>query len=343
MLVANLVGTGCSPGPHLEHDAVGVESIRDHEARKHPRTELEGFAFLKSGEPRPAYRIGPLDRVSVVVVGRPDLGSQGVRIGEGENPVTTIMEDGTCYLPRLGRFEVNGFTAENLRIVVRDLYGDVSSKITDPEVVVDIISTRSSGVFMDGEVGKPGMAYFNDAHLTLGEMVSAAGGLTPSADPRNATLIRGGKKYPLDYRGAQEGRNNLDALILENGDHVYFPSIQDQKVYVFGEVIQQGEFAIPAKGLTMLEALAMAKGPDPVRAKTSSLYLLRPENTDTTVYQLKFGELLESSDVMLQSGDRVYVPTTPLTNFARTFSQLLPFITFATTVFLITYGIQTNE
>jgi hypothetical protein len=61
------------------------------------------------------------------------------------------------------------------------------------------------------------------------------------------------------------------------------------------------------------------------------------------VYQLKFGELLESSDVMLQSGDRVYVPTTPLTNFARTFSQLLPFITFATTVFLITYGIQTNE
>ncbi len=343
MLVGNLVGAGCSPGPHLKHDASGVESIREREAETRPRIDQKGFAFLRSDQPRPGYRIGPLDRVSVIVVGRPDLGSQGARVGYGENPLTLIAEDGTCYLPRLGRFKASGFTAEDLRVVVRDLYGDVSYKITDPEVVVDVILTRSSGVFMDGEVGKPGLTYFNDAHLTLEEMVSAAGGLTASADARNATLIRRGKEYPLDYRGAQQGRNNLPTLILEDGDRVYFPSIQDQKVYVFGEVLQQGEFSIPAKGLTLLEALGMAKGPDPTRAKTSSLYLLRPENADTTVYQLEFAELLESSDVMLRSGDRLYVPTTPLTNFARTFAQLLPFLTFATTVFLITYGLQTNE
>jgi len=342
VMTAGLIGAGCTPHPTFKYDAVGVESIRA-DATKTPPVDMTGLAFLRPGENRPAYRLGPLDQVSIQVVGRPDLGSQTVLNEEGGLAVTEIAPDGNCYLPGLGRFQAAGLTAETLRITVRDLYGDVSSGIRDPEVVVYVVVTRSSSVFMDGEVVRPGKTFFRDSRLTLGEMVAAAGGLKPTADARRAELVRGGKVYPLDYWGAQQGRNNLDALILQDGDHVFFPTIEEQKVYVFGEVKEQGEFAIPVTGLSLLDALALAKGPDPITASTRNLFLMRPESADTTVYKLHLGELLEKSDVQLGAGDRLYVPSTGLANFERTFRQMLPFFTLSTTLFLIIYGIERNS
>lgn len=101
---------------------------------------------------------------------------------------------------------------------------------------------------------------------------------------------------------------------------------RSRNVYVFGEVVRQGAHPIPQQGMSILDALAAAGGPEPMTAKTDALYLLRlpaEGEAKATVYQLELAEVLGRPDLRMAAGDRLFVPPNSLAKFERTWKQFV--------------------
>jgi len=324
------LGLGCVRAPKLSPDVVGISRLPSW------KPELSGpslpsvttLAALPaagpSGEPvvRPAYTVGPLDQLVITVWGRKDLGSQ-VPIGlNGELHGSTVREDGTVILPFLEPLQVRGKTIEEIRGLVGSRYAKLVEK---PQVDVKLQECASRGVQVNGEVARPGRYYLCADRLTVGEVLSAAGSPTLSADLTRGTLERGGTAYRLDAspKGVAEGSTDV---LLEENDTVYFPRLDERVVYVLGEVVRQGTYPIPKQGLTLLDALGKAYGPDNVNYNVGGIYLIRkvPQG-NLVVCKLKMAEILQAPDIYLTSGDRVFVATSGLTRWDRFWRKFLPF------------------
>jgi polysaccharide biosynthesis/export protein len=333
--VALIALGGCAAGLHMHPDIEGpsallaaadrqsAEAVTDTAVAALPRTPLQA--------PRPPYRIGPLDELTLVVTGRPDLGSQVPQPG-GDRRISPVAADGAITLALLGRVQVAGQTPAEARAAVQAQYAKL---VTSPQVEIEMVVFRSQGVFIEGEVERPGRLFLSEEVLTLGEALAAAGGLTASADGRHAVLERAGRLYPLDLQRTRQGPGDLDRILLRAEDRIFIPTIQDRIVYVFGEVGKQGSVPVPARGLTILEALAQSQGPSVETAESRRLYLVRPVGRDSTVCRLDLADLVQGQDVPMLAGDRLYVAPTRIATWGRALRFTLPWVYLASTAFLI--------
>ncbi len=380
-----------------------------------------GLAALAADAPRPAYRIGPLDAISIEVWGREDLGSQLPLPTRPDLPITLVEPDGAIHLPFVGHVDVAGLTVAEARDLLDERYSD---EVTDPRVLVQVVEARSRPVQVAGEVGRrgtvllddavltlgetldaaggttdraaktgflargearfafdveavakgeseadvllqagdsvfvptlaastplvsvalaaarsqsvvlsgefnnPGVFHLNEDARTLGEVFTAAGGLTEKADTRNGVLTRNGERFPLDYRAAQEGLSDAHDLALEAGDRIFFGSSEDRLVHVIGEVRLQGAVPIPPKGLTLLEAILATGGTNPITADTEELYLVRSyPDAEAVICVFSLEELVTLQDSAAMPGDTIYVSQSWLAAWDRFWRQLLPFVT----------------
>ena len=151
-------------------------------------------------------------------------------------------------------------------------------------------------------------------------------------DILHGVLVRGGKRYIINYQHAQEGTNDLQNILLQAGDRIFFPSRNSGVFYVFGEVNVQGSFPIPPNGITLLQSLAMAKGPSMTSANMESIYLIRTNEKIPQVYKLTLGEIMAHKDFPIAPGDRLFVSATGIVDFERTMRAILP--VFGTTYIL---------
>lgn len=330
-----LAVSGCAVGLHLHADVEGPASLiaADRRAGFESATDTAAAALPRASTygARPAYRIGPLDEITLLVSGRPDLGSQLPQAGS-DRRVSPVAADGAITLPLLGRVTVAGQTPLQVRAAVQAQYARL---VTAPEVEVQMATFRSQGVQLEGEVAHPGRYFLSEQVLTVGELIAAAGGLTGAADSRHAVLEREGRIIALDLHGSLVGAGDLDRVLLRADDRIYVPTIQDRIVYVFGEVGRQGSVSMPARGLSILEALARSEGPNPETAENRRIYLVRPVGRDSTVCRLDLADLVNGQDVPMLAGDRLYVPPTRLASWGRTFRYLLPYLYLASTGFLV--------
>lgn len=402
----------------LHADALGLA------AEEAPRVDLAeaGLATLDADEARPPYRIGPLDRLSIQVWGREDLGSQ--LTDERGRAFSVVEVDGAVALPFLGRFEVAGLSTAELAARLEAAYADAA--VERPQVLVHVLEHRAAPVSVVGAFAQPGLLHLADDLLTLAELVDAAGGATAEADGERLELVRGGvrhrvdlrdvlagrddaarvrlergdavvlptlaegaphvavrvassathtvllegafagpgvfpltqeartlgevitaagglsanadtsagvlargsARYAVDYRGIQLGNEEgLDA-VLQPGDRLYFPSIEERRVYVTGEVLRPGAVLVPPEGLSLHDALMARGGPDRVSADVEELYLVRPDpeaQTAPLVCVFTFAELMAMPETPVFPGDTVYTPPTWLAQWDRFWTQLLPF------------------
>src|SRR5690606_9876313 len=143
---------------------------------------------------------------------------------------------------------------------------------TSFQVDGSITKFRSKPVFLDGAVSKPGMIYLSNEVRTLGEAIASSGtAFADAAELKKAVLIRADRRYAIDYERAQAGSNDASHIELQPGDRIYFPSRETGHYYVLGEVLTPGAFVIPAKGITLMQALALARGPSMITADMESI------------------------------------------------------------------------
>lgn len=124
---------------------------------------------------RPAL-IGPLDTIQVEIVNLPDFSRE-----------MQVDASGRIAMPLAGTFDARGKTAEELaraiEVVLRTRY------VRDPEVVVNIKSSVSQVVTIDGQVVEPGL-YPVTNQMTLLRVIASAKGLTEFAREEEVVILR---------------------------------------------------------------------------------------------------------------------------------------------------------
>lgn len=262
------------------------------------------------------YQIGPGDVLNIVVWGQPELA-----IANGYN----VSPAGLIQFPYVGNLKLGGLTEYEARDL---LITRLAKYFKKPQVTVHIQSYRAGSVYVDGEVGTPGLQAVNDVPMTLPEAIGRAGGFTATADRSAVAISRNGSTTAINLQQLTALGINPSSILLGSGDLVRVLSRDESKVYVMGEVTRSLAQPLRNGRLTLNEALGEAGGVSPLSGDPRQIYVVRsvpdgqPEiyhldARSPAAYALAEGFELKSRDV-------VYVDPAPLVRWNRVLSLILP-------------------
>ncbi|WP_036166052.1 polysaccharide biosynthesis/export family protein [Massilia sp. 9096] len=350
LLALVLVLAGCAPAIHFrDQDKAGAdqpapptELINDKliaaERQEHKDQSNQDLDKLLVPNP-PPYTIGSGDVLSIVVWDHPelaggmaasptaDLASTAMNANAGANagaPGFVVDHLGRIQFPLAGLLPVEGLTEEQART---QLSTKLAKYLANPNVTLRVQAYRSKRVYLDGEVKSPGLQAINDIPMTLVEAINRAGGLLPTADQSRILLERGQQRYRVNLRELVLKNINPGLVMLSPGDVVRIPSRDETKVFVSGEVITPKALTMHDGRLTLNEALGESGGISPLSGDARQVYVVRKTAERTRVFQLDArvaGSLAMAEAFELQPKDIVYVAATPLANWNRNLSLLIP-------------------
>ena len=134
------------------------------------------------------YYLGPLDQLSIDVVGVPELNQRDIQVDAS----------GRINFPIVGAIEVAGKTPIEAANMIEQ--GLRAHYFRNPQVAVNLKNTVSQTVTVEGEVTEPGI-YPVIGHMSLLRAVASAKGTSEYAKLDDVVLLRtvNGKKYAALY------------------------------------------------------------------------------------------------------------------------------------------------
>ncbi len=269
-----------------------------------------------SGDARTEYHLGPGDRFSFIVRGRPDISLTSV----------TVSPDGEVALPLVGILNVSNRT---LRDITAEARGVMEKYFENPDVTLVMQEFKNNKVFVLGRVVNPGAVSF-DGQGTLLEALSLAGGLPADTQKSFLTrcmVVRGGKMVLWIDLDALLDKGNLALNTrLQNGDFIYIPQSDDQVAYVLGAVNAPGLLLLRSE-MTLLDAV-MHSGGLAMGANPKHVFLVRNAGNKGVVQDVNFQEIYQHGDFrhnyVLRDGDIVFVTPSTMGKFNYFMTQLLP-------------------
>jgi len=253
--------------------------------------------------PAPAadYLLGPQDVLDISVFGETDL-----------TRTVTVRPDGKITFPLIGELLVAGLTAPQ---VAEKLALALKPYLKTPRVSVTVSTVRPDMarqfVYLVGQVVSPG-AYEMKTGWTVVEAVAQAGGLTPKASLRKASLIRRGTNVtiPLDLERIVLRGDQAANVLLQGGDVILVPEFLN-RVLVWGTVRNPGAFDL-TEGARVLDAILAAGGPI-VKAATDAVSVVRqtPDGKRVVAATVNVDKILKgdaAQNILLQHADIVFVP-----------------------------------
>lgn len=315
--------------------AITPRLVRQEKALREQQVAEDITALL---QPAQVYRIEAGDVLHIVVWDHPELsasmlpagvpGAVGLA-GVAVSPMQPqsgfeIDQQGMLDFPYAGKLKLAGLTTvEAHEQVVRSL----SRYLKNPKVTMRVLTYRSKRVYVDGEVKQPGVQAINDLPMTLTEAINRAGGVTPMADQSRIMVSREGKTYQINIPQLVQRSVNPSSIMLASGDVVRVLSRDETKIFISGEVTSPRALPMRNGRLTLTEALGEAGGINPVTGDARQVYVVRRNSQSSVVYQLDAnapGALAMAEGFELNPRDVVYVAATPLTNWNRTISAMIP-------------------
>ena len=151
-------------------------------------------------------------------------------------------------------------------------------------------------------------------------------------------MVRDRTIVPVDfYKLLKEGDMSQN-VVMQGGDKIYIADPSASTIMVLGEVGKERLVEMPDGFMTIRQALAAAGG-IPFTGNRSYIQVIRGAIMNPKIYTLSWDHVihLPSDSLLLIPGDIVYVAATPITEWNRFMSQLLP--TFVN-LDLITRGIK---
>ncbi len=213
-----------------------------------------------------------------------------------------IRIDGSFYHPVVGEIKAQGKTVAQL---TREFKRLLARELKHPTFKLGLSGLADTEVAVLGEVKSQGK-YKVAPGATVLDVVAKAGGLSPTADPRAAVLIRGGKRLAVSLMPPADGTN--DSLVrVRPGDILYvYPGV---RVSVNGEVFNPGVFAVSRDDPTPEEAVYRAGGGKPTAA-LNRVQLIRPTLAKPIILDLTPGKPhnLPEPARRLRDGDVLMIP-----------------------------------
>jgi polysaccharide export outer membrane protein len=239
-------------------------------------------------------KLGAGDLVDVNVYNVPELSTKA-RVSNG----------GDIYLPLIDYVHVDGLTQEEAQALIEKRYED-GGFVRNPHVTIFVDDPASQGVTVIGEVTKPGI-YPDIADHKLYELISEAGGFTPAAS-RKITILRPDQKEPIRVELPRNlGDDPSSNVEINPGDTITVP--RAPVIYVVGDVGKPSGFLVDNGTLSVLQALALAGGPNHT-AKLGAARIIRKGPNGMTDVKIEIKKMLEakSPDMTLQADDILFIP-----------------------------------
>ena len=281
------------------------------------------------------YLIGPGDVLNLNLYGAPEFSGR-----------YNVLNDGYVNLPIIGNVKLLNMSLEEANKFLEKKY---SNDLLMPSLHLDLLDLRPFNISVIGEVAKPGSYVIYDIENilfpTVVDAIQKAGGIKPSADLENVSVIRNFKNKGISSKII--ANVNLLAL-LEEGDQSQNISLnhgdiikinksnnltEEQyklakanlspskiQVSVVGEVYKPGDLII-SSGSSMVEALMRAGGPIKWQANFQNIQFIRESsNGSVTVKKYKLDlskEIAKSNNPILRDGDIINVKTNQLKNLSK--------------------------
>lgn len=330
--------SGSADGKQPEIQLITARLVKtERDARERRVSEDIGLLM----QPAQPYRIEAGDVLQIVVWDHPELsasmlpavpiagGAGGAGAGIAGSPLQPssgfeVDQEGMLEFPYAGRLKVSGMTSSEIHALLTQR---LARYLKQPKLTVRVLNYRSKRVYVDGEVKAPGVQPINDITMTLTEAINRAGGLNPTADQSRIMVSRNGRTFQVNLPQLVQRGANPAAIVLAHGDVVRVPSREESKIFISGEVTAPRALPMRNGRLTLNEALGEAGGINPVTGDARQVYVVRRTQDESVVYQLDAnapGALAMAEGFELNPKDVVYVAATPLTNWNRTISAMIP-------------------
>ncbi len=192
------------------------------------RRATSRFQPLLSGPVPDSYKIGPGDRLVLLLTGEVELSYD-----------LEVTREGFVIVPEVGRITIADIDMTGARALFRQRLSGFYSGIErgTTSVSLSIAELRTIQVYLTGEVRQPG-AYQLSSMATVTNGLYAADGPTDLGSLRNVRVRRkDGREFFLDlYPYLLEGDASGD-LTLEEGDVVFLP-LKSRRVQMGGAVVR---------------------------------------------------------------------------------------------------------
>jgi polysaccharide export outer membrane protein len=244
----------------------------------------------------PDLLIGAGDLLEVSIFGAADFTHQ-VRVSSG----------GDISLPLIGAVQVSGLNPEQAEKVIHDKLVE-GAFYKNPQVSVFVREYDSGGVYVLGEVQKPGFYPLVNIRRLL-EAISVAGGTTPRAGKTVTITNPNRPDRTITFNQSNDGgKVEHENVEMMAGDTVTVSKAGI--VYVVGDVHQPSGIVMEHGELTVLQAIAMAQGTNPT-ASLEHAKLIRKTADGPQEISISLKKILSARapDLKLQSDDIVFVPS----------------------------------
>jgi polysaccharide export outer membrane protein len=155
--------------------AVAVTFLASGPATAADKQTVDAFAAVALARAAADYRIGPLDKLDIVVFQVKDLSASGLEVDAG----------GQILLPLIGTLEAKGKTTAELSSEIAALLG--KRYLQSPQVSVTVAQTASQKVTVEGAVNEAGVFELKGPTSLL-EAVARAKGVSRGASHRVAIV-----------------------------------------------------------------------------------------------------------------------------------------------------------
>lgn len=179
-----------------------------------------------------AYKLAPLDTVTVKVFGVADLSQD-----------YSVDQSGRLSMPLVGRVDAVGLSTSELASVIAHRLDE--KYLRDPNVTVSLKESVSHVVTIDGSVRNPGIFPFTNNSLTLVQAIALARGTDDLANPHRVAIFRtiGGKRMAAAFDLTRVRRGEQPDPTIYPGDTVVVDGSNVKKAQ--RDVLQ----ALPLAGL----------------------------------------------------------------------------------------------
>lgn len=306
-----------------------------------PTPEPASFEMLPKHSAVDVNAIAPGDVLSV------SLYEIGVRIFSGASPASgeagfdpaahsqqigpmEVTSQGTIRLPYVGVISVAGKRPSD---VEDEIEQRMIGQSEHPQAIVRVESAAGSAVIVGGEVTNPGRFRLSPAHEKLLDVITLAGGYRGSGmSDLVVRVVRQGQISESPLEGLDYA--NGGGMELEPGDRVEV--LRRPRSYsVMGTANRINRYDLPTRQVSVIEALALAGGPNDNLADPAAVFVFRYEKTPNgqdrpTVYHVNMMKpgsyflaqkfILENKDVIYVGGARANEPTKLIQTIGQIFT-----------------------
>lgn len=229
------------------------------------------------------------------------------------------VTEGKVDLPDIPPVYVEGLSLEEARA---RLQNEFREEISDVELFITYENRLTRKVELTGMVANPNVPV--DGKIRLYDVIANAR-IPPDANLFLSYVVRDGCPLAVDlYKLINEG-DMCQNIVMRGGDKIFIANKQDSSVMIMGEVNNPRPVHLPYGFMSIREALVHAGG-IPFTGDKRHIQVIRGNLQCPKIYVLAWEHIihLPNDSLLLIPGDTVYVSATPITEWNRFISQLLP-------------------